>query len=148
MFFDSKAVTSRMDAVTRRALSKFGAYVRSDAKRSIRKAAQGKKGWSKPSKPGTPPRSRIGTLKQHIYFAYEPTKRNVVIGPALLARARTDNLVMLEHGGQRQMTLPTYGNQKVTTRAKYPARPFMRPALERNMPMAASLYKDQLAKTG
>src|SRR3990172_9517508 len=121
LFFDHHAVTSRVDAATRRALSKFGAYVRADAKRSIRKASN-----SKPSAPGQPPKSRRGTLKRHIYFHYDPIKQSVVIGPELLPRARKDNLIMLEHGGRRRMTLPSYGGA-IRRLARYPARPFMDP---------------------
>ena len=146
LFFDHHAVTSRMDAATRRALSKFGAYVRADARRSIRKASN-----SKPSASGRPPKSRKGTLKQHIYFSYEPTKQSVVIGPQLLPRARKDNLIMLEHGGRRQMAVPGRDPHDRThivllrVTAHYPARPFMDPAFNKNLPRAASLYKNQLA---
>ena len=138
LFFDQHAVMSRVDAATRRALSRFGAYVRADAKKSIRKAAN-----SKPSAPGRPPKSRKGTLKQHIYFSYDPIKQSVVIGPALLPRTRQDNLIMLEYGGTRRMPLPSYGGA-IRRLARYPARPFTRPAFEKNKPRAASLYKDQV----
>jgi len=138
LFFDQHAVMSRVDAATRRALSRFGAYVRADAKRSIRKA-----GNSKPSAPGRPPKSRKGTLKQFITFSYDPTRRSVVIGPELLPRARKDNLIMLEHGGRRRMTLPSYGGA-IRRLARYPARPFTQPAFEKNKPLAAVLYKDQV----
>lgn len=147
MFFDRGAVTRGMDAATRRALSRFGAYVRGDSRKSIRKARN-----SKPSRPGRPPKSRKGTLKRHIYFVYEPQTRNVVIGPELLPRSRTDNLVMLEHGGRRQMRVPGRDPRnprritKLRVIASYPPRPFMQPAFDKNLPKAADLYKDQLAK--
>lgn len=143
LFFDKQAVTSRVDLATRRVLSKFGAHVRSDAKRSIR-TPRGKK--NTPSNPPSPPRNQTGKLKGGIYFSYEPSTRNVVIGPVLFARARNDNLVMLEHGGRRQMTVPKRGQtgKTIAVSATYPARPFMQPAFDKNKPKVAEMYRDQV----
>ena len=65
MFFDAKAVISRVDAATRKVLSRFGAFVRTGAKHSIhkRKAV---------SQPGEPPSSHVGLLRKLIYFGYDP----------------------------------------------------------------------------
>jgi hypothetical protein len=91
LFFDSPAVTGATDRATRQVLSKFGAYVRRTAKGSIRKA----KG---PSKPGNPPHSHKGYLREFIFFHYNPGIRSVVIGPALFARSSWAQHT-LEHGG-------------------------------------------------
>jgi hypothetical protein len=72
LFFDKKAVRDKVDAGTRRVLSKFGAFVRRTARGSIRKR-------KKPSPPGQPPSSHVGLLKKFIFFGYEPAKRSVVI---------------------------------------------------------------------
>src|SRR5690606_6172596 len=50
LFFDRKAVTSRVDKATRKVLSRFGAFVRRTARSSIRKR-------KKTSQPGSPPSS-------------------------------------------------------------------------------------------
>lgn len=75
MFLDTRAVTDSVDRATRKVLSKFGAFVRTRAKSSIRsrKAA---------SSPGSPPSSHTGILKRFIYFAYDANVQSVIIGPA------------------------------------------------------------------
>ncbi|MBQ4203257.1 MAG: hypothetical protein II655_06110 [Thermoguttaceae bacterium] len=40
VFFDDKAILKAVDKGTRKALSKWGAYVRSDARRSLRNATK------------------------------------------------------------------------------------------------------------
>lgn len=82
-FFDKPAVRDAMDRATVRVFSRFGATVRLTARRSIRKI--GKKGEA--SKPGQPPKSRTGLLREHIYYAYDKQSRSVVIGAALLNRS-------------------------------------------------------------
>ena len=57
MFFDAKKVTSAVDTATRKVLSKFGAYVRTNARHSIRK----RKGVSRP---GQPPSSQSAMLSR------------------------------------------------------------------------------------
>lgn len=163
LFFDRGKVQRAMDGATRRALSKFGSFVRKDARQSLRPAPStvirdvkgrisGSKRTTRPSPPGRPPYSRTGKLKKGIFFAYEASTRNVVIGPVLYPRARSDNLVMLEYGGRRVMKMPgrdpkqPRGVVRIRRAAHYPPRPFMRPAMEKNRPNAARLYKDQLRK--
>ena len=101
MFFDRKTVLSSVDRATRRVLSKFGAYVRTSAKSSIRKR-------KKVSDPGRPPSSRTGLLKKYIFFAYDGRKQSVVIGPVRLNTKYFDRDVqpktglvpeVLEYGG-------------------------------------------------
>ena len=138
-FFDAPAVLKAMDRATNKALSQFGAYVRSDARHSLRKAGPS----TPPSTPPAPPRSRNGLLKKFIFFAYEREKRNVVIGPVRLPRMMyDDNLIMLEYGGKRQMKLYGYGGMRRSSIATYRARPFMRPAFARNIDNAHKFYKD------
>lgn len=75
-FFDAKPVKRAVDKTTRRVLSRFGAYVRTRARQSIRKR-------KKPSAPGQPPSSHTGTLKRLILFAYEAARKNLIAGPLL-----------------------------------------------------------------
>ena len=91
LFFDRQKVQRSINRAERRVFSKFGAYVRSDARASIRRR-------KRPSKPGQAPTNQTGRLKNNIFFVYEPTRRSVVIGPILLNRG-TGAPEVLEHGG-------------------------------------------------
>ena len=75
LFFDKAAVMSAMDKATRKVLSKFGAFVRTRSKSSIKKRRAA-------SAPGTPPSSHTGLLKKFIFFSWDPGARSVIIGPA------------------------------------------------------------------
>jgi len=130
LFFDRKAVTSKVDAATRKVLSKFGAFVRQTAKSSIRKR-------KKSAPPGQPPSSHIGLLKKFIFFGYDPTKRSVVIGPVRLSqKGRGEAPHLLEHGGST--TLKRKGKR---TRARIQARPFMGPAMKKEQPKLPAMWK-------
>lgn len=91
-FFDRMAVVNATDSATRNVLSKFGAYVRRTAKSSIRKRKAA-------SAPGEPPSSHVGTLKNLIYFSYEATDQNVVIGPTPIGHGWASVPELLEYGG-------------------------------------------------
>jgi hypothetical protein len=92
-FFDRAKVKRSVDAATRRVLSKFGAFVRTRAKTSIRK----KKGTSPP---GSPPYSHTGLCGSS---SCSPTTRAPQVG-----RHRSDADEggesqaprLLEHGGE------------------------------------------------
>ena len=75
-FFDSKKVEDSVSKVEKANLSKAGAFIRRSAIFSI---PSGKGS----SKPGQPPKSHSGVLKKFIYFAFDPSSRSVVVGPAL-----------------------------------------------------------------
>lgn len=87
------------------------ATIAKDAKRSIRPSQS-------PSRPGRPPHTRRRLLNRAIRFQTAPDKKSIVIGP----RASVVGGVAAAHefGGSYK------GDQ-------FPARPFMRPALERNL---------------
>ncbi len=104
-FFTSEKVKALIDPAVRKALSKFGAFVRQRAKTSIKT----RKGTSRP---GRPPFSHTGTLKKFIYFSFDPAHKSVVVGPTLAGPA-SGAPEALEHGTGR-------------TRA----RPFMTPAFD------------------
>lgn len=115
-FFDRKSVLSRVDKAKARLLSRFGAYVRQRARSSIRKRR-------KISAPGQPPSSHEGSLRKFLYFAYEPGRDSVVIGPALLRSADGRAPALLEYGGAT-----TVRGSGTGRRLRYRPRPFMRPA--------------------
>ncbi len=126
LFFDSPAVIRAMDRATRKALSKVGAFVRRSARSSIRKR-------KKVSRPGQPPSSHVGLLRKFLFFAYEPQRQSVVIGPAKLGGVEGDDVPhILEHGGTTTITRFRRG-KIVRKRVKIAARPTMGPALEANL---------------
>ena len=127
-FFDKALLTKRLDPATKRALVKFGKFVRVAAKSSIR---PGGKSNAK-SAPGEPPRSHTGVLRKMMLYALDDAVKSVVIGPALTGRKNV--AAVLEYGGQQAAG---------TARA---ARPYMRPAFERQKASIADLFRDLLTK--
>lgn len=134
LFFDRQAVLKPADRARRKALSKFGAYVRNTSRRSIRKV--GKNG--KPANPGQPPKSRTGLLKNHIYFLYDKQADSVIIGPAALNGRRQQTRVatdVLEIGG----SVTRDGQQFV-----YAKHPYMQPAFNQQLPKAAAMFRGEI----
>ena len=165
MFFDREAVTGAVDKASMKVLSKFGAFVRTAARQSIRPARQKpleelteeqlkayqravaiakKSGKPKPrrpmqsSKPGQPPRSHLGLLKRFILFGYDRDSNAVVIGPARLngVAGGPRALEALEEGGQSK-------NAKGKT-ISVEARPFMGPALAKEQPKLPALWANSV----
>ncbi|GIW81494.1 MAG: hypothetical protein KatS3mg105_3301 [Gemmatales bacterium] len=134
LFFDRKKVIDAVDRATRRNLSKFGAFVRRRARSSIRKRKRGV------SSPGNPPFSHTGLLKNFIFFAYQPDRRSVIIGPAKLNK-RGDIPHILEFGGNQ-----TVFNRRDNTRMRVfiQARPYMRPAFEKELEKLPSLWANSV----
>jgi len=133
MFFDRQAVVSKVDAATRRVLSRFGAFVRRSAKSSIRKR-------KKPAPPGQPPSSHTGLLKKFIFFGYDAARQSVVIGPTRLnQKGRGEAPPLLEYGGKA--TLVRRGKKKHVT---YQARPYMGPAFEKEKPQLPAMWRGSI----
>jgi len=145
-FFDRAAVRRRVDRRKRGLLSRAGSFIRTAAKSSLKRARQKslgemtaeereryevrravarRKGLRTPRRPdrvsesGEPPllHMRLSPLKRLIYFAYDPARDSVVIGPLRFGRAGAE---ALEYGGAVR------GRRR---RVRIRARPFMRPAL-------------------
>lgn len=163
-FFDRKAVMNGVDRATRKVFSKFGAFVRTRSKTSIRK----RKGSAPP---GKPPYSHKGQLKRLIFFAFDKDRQSVVIGPTLIDRP-TGAPETLEHGDtvrltvsepirkstrpttpaqraayrrliqERRITPPT--RRKVTKQVTYKPRPYMQPAFDAELPGLPALWKDSI----
>jgi hypothetical protein len=111
-FFDTKAVRGKVDPAVRKAFSKYGAFVRTRSKQSIKRG----KGTSRV---GSPPIAHTGAIK-FILFSYDEEAKSVVIGPVLGGSA-SGAPKNLEHGGTAII------NHKQTRIA---ARPFMQPAAD------------------
>lgn len=134
MFFDRAEVIRKVDALTRKTLSRAGAFVRQRARSSIRKAPAetlssmspeqlerwrrraaiakhyGKPAPPKPrrvSAPGQPPYSHTGDLRK-ILFAYDSPRQSVVIGPVKLNKSGSAPEV-LEYGGNGVQARPYMG---------------------------------------
>ena len=136
MFFDSRKVLSATDRTRRRILSKFGAYVRRTARSSIRKR-------KKVSQPGKPPTSRTGFLKRFIYFGYDPANQSIVVGPIRLNSKVGDAPQALELGGKSTVVSGLKKKRKKKT-VNIAARPFMRPAMEKELPKLPDLWKNSI----
>jgi len=94
-FFDRPGILSQVDASTAAVLSKFGAYVMTAARNSIRRRKD-------VSEPGSPPTNRLGTLKRFIFFVYSPELHSVLIGPESFGGA-VPVPGILEHGGEERI---------------------------------------------
>jgi len=157
-FFDRKVVTQRADKMRVRGLARFGAMVRTVARRSMRRR-------QKPSEPGTPPSAVQGHLRDFLFFAYDAAGANgngsVVVGPAGFKRSVVPALhefggdvagngrvvwMTRKPGRDSKGRFVTAGKERVTLNGniRYPARPYMRPALEKIKPKFAGLFRDSL----
>jgi hypothetical protein len=123
-FFDRMKVIEAVEKGRADALSKLGGFVRTSARRSMRKArrmreselsetqlalfkAAGGKRENLPlksSEPGQPPRVRKGSLKNGILFAYDPKTKSVVAGPVKF-NISGDAAANLEYGGMTEITV-------------------------------------------
>ena len=133
MFFDRKAVRRRVDKAARRVLSRFGAFVRTTARHSIRKR-------KRVSRPGEPPSSHTGSLRRLIFFGYDPGRKSVVIGPVPLRSASgRDVPETLEYSG-RATIIGGPRRKRRKRRVKIAARPFMGPAMAKEKPKLSAMW--------
>ena len=140
LFFDAPKVVRSVDAATRRVLGKAGAFVRRTARSSIRKR-------KRISPPGQPPSSHTGLLKKFIFFGYDRRRRSVVIGPARLARTAGIAPRALEHGGRSVTTTRgRRGKRKRTVPTRVRARPYMGPALNKELPRIPDLWRNSVRR--
>lgn len=105
----TRRVREAADRAARRAFAKAAFRIFRDAQASVERSAE-------PSAPGEPPHTRRGQLKRAI--RYDATKDGAVIGPqqSMVGISATAH----EFGGPYE-------------RERFPARPFMGPALERDL---------------
>jgi hypothetical protein len=115
-FFDRDTVLRKVKDGTKSSLAKFGSYVRTRARRSIRQR-------KKSAQPGSPPSSHTRLLRDFIFFGYDDRTDSVVVGPALMKQQTNPTIPnVLEKGG-------TLTHWKTGKPAVYRAFPFMEPAL-------------------
>lgn len=149
-FFDRQKVLDAMTAATRKVLSRFGAYVRQRAKTSLRYRERASLPGNPPSAHRTAMRRRtnkktgqrtlqaVSPLRELILFAYDPDRKSVVIGPALL-RAGSKVPSVLEYGGVGEVRDPI--TRKVR-RATFAPRPYMRPAFDEELKLLPPNWRD------
>ena len=138
-FFDRQAVMDAVDRAALRNLSRAGSFIRTAARSSLRKRRR-------ISRPGEPPSvhtaDRVATLK-NIWFIYDPIQRSVVVGPVKLpgSRLRMSDRetvpALLEFGGTAMV-----GRRRRVSR--YAPRPFMGPAMERELPKFANIWANSV----
>jgi hypothetical protein len=133
-FFDTAKVIKAVDKATRVVLSKFGSFVRTRARSSIRKRKA-------ISTPGSPPSSHVGLLRRFIFFSFDPETKSVVIGPARInGTVDPRSLEALEKGGVSTIEERGKGRRDVRIRA----RPFMGPAFEAEKPGLPAMWRDSV----
>lgn len=92
-----------------------GALLRTIARRSIRKRAR-------PSRPGDPPRSKTGLLRNFIFYSWDPASQSVIVGAQRLSgKGLGQAPARLEHGDRN--------------------RPFMVPALQTGKSKLPELWR-------
>lgn len=96
-FFDRAKVLAALDEAGRVALLRAGSWVRKVAQQSMRYRKSA-------SAPGQPPSARKGAdgslLRRHLYFAWDDTAKDVVVGPVRLGSSSVPRLH--EFGGTLQ----------------------------------------------
>ena len=137
-FFYSRKVLRLLDKKTHAGLKRFGSYVRTTARRSIKPV--GKSG--QPSKPGQPPKSRRGLLKNFIFYGFDLAKRSVVIGPQKIVGLKGKIPNVLEYGGN----IKNKSKHRTVTSSKVSARPYMGPAFKKAKKQLSSLWSNNVLK--
>lgn len=174
LFFDRKRVLDAVGKAAAKSLGKVGGKIRLTAQRSMRyrksvpkKAPWG--GWYVPGSPkGTPPFARKDTkrgplLRKMLFYAYEPERLSVIIGPAGMSAKFGTNTVphVQEFGGRISRMVPVKRKRpgrkaspaqsaafqrlvkarrillskrpRTLKSATLPPRPYMGPALQKSM---------------
>ncbi|OHB50512.1 MAG: hypothetical protein A2Y10_18105 [Planctomycetes bacterium GWF2_41_51] len=133
LFFDSSIVAKAVDSATRKVLNRIGGMIRLTARRSIKKAPS----HTAVSKPGKPPFSHTGLLRNYIYYSFDQQTRSVVVGPVALNAKGKNVPHILEYSG----TAKIKGKN-----VHIAARPYMGPALKVSQPRMAALWKNSVHK--
>ena len=135
---ESNKVLAKASAGARRALMKQGAYLRTVAKRSISTKP-------KPSRPGHPPRSVTGLLRDFLIFRFDQSAQSIVVGPAFLSGSKVKPTIpeILETGGV-EMSMVRRGRGYQRRPVAIAPRPYMAPALERSQQKLSQFWKDSL----
>ena len=160
-FFDPSKVIKGMDRASARALSKFGAFVRTRARTSIRYRKDAAAPGQPPSahksgmrtktnrKTGVTKRQPSSPLRDNIYFYYDRETKSVIIGPTLTtgqsARGgRPQGKTVpetLEKGGRVVLPRGRAGRTRTVTVREHP---FMHPAEAAERPKLVGFFQNSL----
>jgi hypothetical protein len=161
-FFHARKILDPFERAKHQYLSKAGAFVRRDAKGFIRRAKS-------PSKPGSPPHSHTGQLRNRIFFAEDQSTGHMLIGPEKLNQVFFDGdgqpvsgtipeILEQPEGGDIQILevwlehkrkwvradlrskRKLAGRKTRLRRVHIESRPFMAPALKRNVDKFPDLW--------
>ena len=174
LFFDSPRVIRAISRTKRRLFAQSGAYVRTTARRSMKKARRmrlsemppemreryqpkrdrqgrfknanktGVRARDRPlksSRPGEPPRTNVGLIKKLLFFSWDPSTESVVIGPERHGEGTAP--WVLERGGIGKVRAYKAG-RRVFRRVKVAPRPFMRPALRKELPRLPRRWRNSI----
>lgn len=161
-FFDVEAVWRKVELHKRKGLDRFGAFVRRRAQTSMRPrvgpskpgdpphAHQSKRLRALKRKWGKRVKYTGALLREMLLFAYDPVRRSMVVGPVPFGKGVPE---LHEYGGTRKGDgrvmevrnspgrdaggrFVTAGVRlvKLDGTLRYPARPYMRPALAHTAP--------------
>ncbi len=159
-FFDSASVLNKLGSAKRKALSRQGAFVRRRAKSSIRYRLTTSEPGSPPSahrsgrftrtkknkKTGVEKKQASSPLRELIYFAYDASRDNVVVGPELFRNSVAGGGLVpkaLEKGGTVDVGKLAFHKQRRRTIYLRP-RPFMGPAELAERPKFAAQFKGMI----
>jgi hypothetical protein len=159
-------------------MNRIGARIKMTAQRSMRPIKPNKKGEMSPSKPGKPPKrtGSMGEKLSKIWYTFDRFKHRVIIGPVKFnwdafpeatvpevhEFGKTVSIFEAEfyisgaYGATRWMQVGRKGKQMAMARGyrtrkrtvNYPARPFMGPALDKNMKFIRDTWADASGKVG
>ncbi len=121
-WFDPEYVQRKANQGCFKSLNHAAAAIRITARRSIRRNR-------KESPVGTPPHTRRGQLKRGLLYNVDRAKLTAVIGPAYTFVGKS--------GSAHELGGEYFGR-------KYPARPFMGPALQANLHRVAQMWRDSV----
>lgn len=148
-FFDRPAVIAAVGKRAAGAIIRVGGYIRTAARNSMRDGFKNnKRGKRTPSPAGKPPKAWVRTMKDKLFFAWDKSKGSVVIGPEYV-KMRSQRMMesqpiphLHEHGGLARK----YDRKGRPSTKRYPARPYMRPALDKswNRPVLQKAF-DEIA---
>jgi len=138
-FFDRAGVLSNVDRQTRKNLSKFGAFLRAAIRTRLKYGDDSSEPGASPvihktmSRPGKvsaktgkagKPQS-VSPLRELVFFAYDESRKSVVVGPARLQGKPGNAPAALEYGGPSVIKNGD-GTRTVTIRP----RPYLAPSFE------------------
>lgn len=150
-FFDREKVMRAVSRGKRRVLSKFGAFVRTRARTSLRYRKETSRPGSPPAahksmmrlktnKKGEQKRQSVSPLRDFLFFSFDVQRESVVIGPVSLnGKVSASTLPALEYGGRSVVR-----RGKRTVSVTIAARPFMRPAFAAELPGMRSLWRNSV----